>query len=124
MAAGIGCSFSHSGSSLNTASRFAGSWPRPAANALRSVNQSVQSWETKNGTNVTMHTPPLAASRRSTSSGTLRGLSISARAEEWEKITGARADVEGVVHRGDGHVGQVDEHAEALHLRHDVTAER
>ena len=36
-----------------------------------------------------MHTPPLTASRRSTSSGTLRGLSQTARALECEKITGA-----------------------------------
>ena len=36
-----------------------------------------------------MHTPPLTVSRRSTSSGTLRGLSQTARALEWEKITGA-----------------------------------
>jgi len=41
------------------------------------------------GTNVTWHTPPLAASRASTSSGTLRGWSHRARVEEWEKITGA-----------------------------------
>ena len=47
------------------------------------------SCETKNGTKVTMHTPPLTGSRRSTSSGTLRGLSQTARALEWEKITGA-----------------------------------
>src|SRR5262249_32612995 len=46
---------------------------------------------TKPGTNVTMQTPPLSASRASTSSGTLRGLSQSARAEEWLKITGAAA---------------------------------
>ena len=38
-----------------------------------------------------MHTPPLPASRASTSSGTLRGMSQSARALEWEKITGASA---------------------------------
>ncbi len=36
-----------------------------------------------------MHTPPLSASLPSTSSGTLRGWSVSARADEWEKITGA-----------------------------------
>jgi hypothetical protein len=54
------------------------------------LNQSLQSWEMKNGTNVTMHTPPFPASRLSTSSGTLRGLSQRASAEECEKITGAR----------------------------------
>ena len=36
-----------------------------------------------------MQTPPLPASRASTSSGTLRGWSHTARAEECEKITGA-----------------------------------
>ncbi len=38
-----------------------------------------------------MHTPPLPGSRASTSSGTLRGLSQTARALECEKITGAAA---------------------------------
>lgn len=41
------------------------------------------------GTNVTMATPPLAGSRSSTSSGTLRGWSQTAREDEWEKTTGA-----------------------------------
>ncbi len=36
-----------------------------------------------------MHTPPLPGSAASTSSGTLRGVSHSASAEEWLKITGA-----------------------------------
>ncbi len=44
---------------------------------------------TKAGTKVTMQMPPLPASRARTSSGTLRGWSVTARAEEWEKITGA-----------------------------------
>ena len=35
-----------------------------------------------------MQTPPLPASRASTSSGTLRGWSVTARAEEWENTTG------------------------------------
>ncbi len=37
-----------------------------------------------------MTTPPLAGRRFRTSSGTLRAWSISARALEWEKMTGAR----------------------------------
>ena len=36
-----------------------------------------------------MQTPPLSRSRSSTSSGTLRGWSHTARHEEWQKITGA-----------------------------------
>jgi len=44
---------------------------------------------TKDGTKVTMTTPPFSASRRRTSSGTLRGLAVTANAEEWEKMTGA-----------------------------------
>ena len=83
----------------------------------------MHSWETKNGTNATMHTPPLTASRASTSSGTLRGLSVSARALEWEKITGGRATSRAAFIVRDGDVRQVDEHAEALHLGHDLAAE-
>ncbi len=45
--------------------------------------------EAKEGTKVTITTPPFFGIRRSTSSGTLRGWSSRARAEEWEKITGA-----------------------------------
>ena len=41
------------------------------------------------GTKVTITTPPFFGSSRSTSSGTLRGTSHRARAEECEKITGA-----------------------------------
>ena len=123
VAGGIGLPFCHSGTRPNTADRLSGSRPRPAANAFSPLNQSVHSCETKNGTNATMHTPPLTASRASTSSGTLRGLSVSARAHEWEKMTGARGRVQRVVHGGDRDVRQVDEHAEALHLRHDLAAE-
>ena len=61
------------------------------ATALRPASQSARGWETKLGTNVTMQTPPLSASRASTSSGTLRGVSQTARAELCEKITGAAA---------------------------------
>ena len=57
--------------------------------SVGSRSQSRSAWLTKYGTNVTMHTPPLSARRASTSSGTLRGWSHSARAEECEKITGA-----------------------------------
>jgi hypothetical protein len=76
---------------LNSWFRFLESRPRRVASALRPDSQSAHSWATKPGTNVTMQTPPLSASRASTSSGTLRGLSQSARAEEWLKITGAAA---------------------------------
>ena len=43
-----------------------------------------------------MQTPPLSRSRSSTSSGTLRGWSHTARAEEWLKITGASVTSQGV----------------------------
>jgi hypothetical protein len=76
---------------LNSWSRFLGSRPRRVASALRPTVQLAHSWDTKPGTNVTMATPPLPGSRASTSSGTLRGESHSARAEEWLKITGAAA---------------------------------
>ena len=73
---------------------------------------------------MTMQTPPLPASRASTSSGTLRGWSHSARAEEWQKITGAVGDVERVAHRVGRDVREVDEHADPVHLAHDLPAER
>ena len=41
------------------------------------------------GTNVTITTPPLAGSRLRIESGTFRTWSVSARADECEKITGA-----------------------------------
>ncbi|BEL12081.1 hypothetical protein Q0Z83_102720 [Actinoplanes sichuanensis] len=50
--------------------------------------QAQRSADRNDGTNVTMHTPPLPRSRVSTSSGTLRGCPQSARADEWLKITG------------------------------------
>ena len=43
----------------------------------------------KPGTKVTITTPPFFGSWRSTASGTLRGTSATARADECEKITGA-----------------------------------
>ena len=45
----------------------------------------------KPGTNVTITTPPFFFTSSSTSSGTLRGTSQIARADECEKITGASA---------------------------------
>src|SRR3954469_14065664 len=57
--------------------------------ALYSVLYSLAARETKAGTNVTMTTPPFCRSAVRMLSGTSRGLSTTARAEEWEKITGA-----------------------------------
>ena len=45
----------------------------------------------KSGTKVAITTPPFFGSRASTSSGTLRGWSVTARAEECEKMTGDTA---------------------------------
>ncbi len=59
--------------------------------AVSAAAHSAHSGETKSGTKVTMHSPPLPGSRASTSSGTLRGWSHSARALEWENMTGAAA---------------------------------
>ena len=70
-----------------------------------------------------MQTPPLSGSRASTSSGTLRGWSQTARADEWLKMTGAVADVERVAHGGGGDVGEVDQHAEPVHLGDHLAAE-
>ena len=80
-------------------------------------------WSTNGGTKVTMHTPPLPASDASTSSGTLRGWSQTARAELWLKITGAVVTVERVAHHVGGDVREVDEHAEPVHLADHVAAE-
>ena len=63
--------------------------PSAAAASAASRSHSLAAGDTNFGTKVTMHTPPLAGSRSSTSSGTLRGWSQSARAEECEKTTGA-----------------------------------
>ncbi|GAB3844657.1 hypothetical protein GCM10027610_059520 [Dactylosporangium cerinum] len=50
---------------------------------------SATSADTKAGTNVSWTTPPLVRSRCSSGSATLRGWSLTDRAEEWLKITGA-----------------------------------
>jgi hypothetical protein len=46
-------------------------------------------WDTKAPTKVTMTTPPFFSSRVRIESGTFRTCSVSARAELWEKMTGA-----------------------------------
>ena len=71
------------------------------------------SCETKAVTNVTITTPPFSAEPCSTSSGTLRGWSQRARAEECEKITGASDDAQRVLHGVRRDVRQVDQHARA-----------
>lgn len=53
------------------------------------TSHSAAAAETKRGTNVTMHTPPLPGSAVSTSSGTLRGWSVTLRQDEWVNRTGA-----------------------------------
>ncbi len=70
-----------------------------------------------------MHTPPLAGSRASTSSGTLRGLSQSARAAGVREDHRSLDHVQRVVHRGNRDMRQVDQHAQALHLADHVSAE-
>ena len=79
-------------SSCHSRCRAAGS-VRPFARSSYSFHSGMlaraYSFETKALTNVTITTPPFALSLPSTSSGTLRGWSHSARAEECEKITGA-----------------------------------
>ena len=98
--------------------------PPAAAAATSSRWASAQAAFTNFGTKVTMHTPPPRAIASSTSSGALRGLSVTARAELWLKITGASATVERVAHRVGRDVGEVDHHPDAVHLPHDLAAER
>ena len=64
-------------------------WRVEAAAAAASTRQAAVAGETNSGTKVTMQTPPLAGNAASTSSGTLRGVSHRASAEEWLKMTGA-----------------------------------
>ncbi len=73
----------------SNASSSSTSTPARSAASLASRPHWCTVGETKAGTKVTMHTPPLAGSRSRTSSGTLRGWSHTARAEEWENTTGA-----------------------------------
>ncbi len=56
---------------------------------MAGTSTAAASGETKPATKVTITTPPLAGTRRRTSSGTFRGTSQRARVEEWEKMTGA-----------------------------------
>ena len=71
-----------------------------------------------------MTTPPFCGSSRRMSSGTLRGTSVSARADECEKMTGAVADPDRVAHRRRRHVAEIDEHAQPVHFPDDLFAER
>src|SRR5215216_3415914 len=75
--------------SSTAAASSSGSSPVPVRCSLASADQAAQRGETNGGTKVTMQTPPLPASAPRISSGTLRGTSHNARADEWEKITGA-----------------------------------
>lgn len=54
-----------------------------------SASHAVTAGAMKPGTKVIIATPPFPGSRSSTSSGMLRGWSLTARHEEWLKITGA-----------------------------------
>ena len=80
--------------------------------------------DTNEFTNGTITTPPFFGMRARIESGTLRGWSTSARDAECEKITGACGHVERGAHRARRHVRQIDEHAEPVHLAHDLAAER
>ena len=75
----------------NAAKAVSSSASTPASVAASSAwrPHSRTAGETNAGTNVTMQSPLFSARRSSTSSGTLRGRSQTARAEECEKMTGA-----------------------------------
>ena len=79
--------------------------------------------ETKDGTNVIMQTPPLSGSRASTSSGTLRGMITHRPGRGVGEDHRGRRDRQGIAHRGRRDVGQIDQHAEPVHLADDLTAE-
>src|SRR6266540_3917678 len=75
---------------VRTASESSGcSARRRRASAQNTRLNSAPSAATNDGTNVTMTTPPVRPTSSRTSSGTFLGTSHRARAEEWEKITGA-----------------------------------
>ena len=97
--------------------------PRRAARRRSAALRSAHSWETKSGTNVIMTTPPLAGSAASTSSGTSRTWSVSARHDECEKITGARETSSASRMVVGGDVRDVDQHADPVHLPDHLPAE-
>ncbi len=70
-----------------------------------------------------MQTPPLPASRASTSSGTLRGLSQTARRGRVREDHRRLGHVQRIMHRGNRDMRQVDQHADPLHLADHVPAE-
>ena len=67
------------------------SMPSRAAASNASTRQAAAASVRNSGTNATMQTPPPVAIAARTSSGTLRGESVRARAQEWLKRTGATA---------------------------------
>ena len=60
-----------------------------ASSPARSAFQARTRSETKPGARLIITIPPSSGIIRSTRSGTLRGWAVIARAEEWEKMTGA-----------------------------------
>ncbi len=71
------------------ASRSRGSRPAAVMSAASARSHSRAGVETNCGTNVTMQTPPLPGSAASTSSGTSRGWSVTARHDKCVNTTGA-----------------------------------
>ena len=120
-----GCGWSTAHVASKAANRTPSASGIPSASAAATISRcaSAHAAFTNFGTNVTMQTPPPAAIRSSTSSGTLRGLSVTARAELWLKITGASATSSAAAHRVGGDVGQVDHHPDPVHLPDHLAAE-
>ena len=94
----------------------------PSSPASRSQSPAT-AWFTNLGTKVTMQTPPLPASRASTSSGTLRGWSHTRPRRGVREHDRHGGDVERLAHHVGAHVAEVDEHADPVHLGDDLTAE-
>ena len=86
--------------------------------------RSTRRRDRKAGTKLTMTTPPLAGSSRSTSSGTLRGCGIERGRVGVGEDHRRPAGGDRVLHRRRRDVAEIDQHPEPVHFLDDLDAER
>ena len=92
--------------------------------SLTAWSQSRAADDTNCGTNVTMHTPPLAGSGGEHVVGDVAGVVGHRAAGRVREDDGPRGGGEGVAHGRGRDVREVDEHPDPVHLPHHLAAER
>src|SRR5262245_56838436 len=115
------CARSHTSSSRVTVSRSLGYASRSRWDSAHHARFcSAPAFVTNHGTKVAITTPPLRPTSSSTSSGTLRGTSASARAPEWEKNDRRLAHVDRLAHHVVRHMAAIHQHTQTVQLPDDL----